>query len=52
MEEFKLSVYGENYQEENDKAVDASKKRKAAAELAAKESAIHDWGELADNGKV
>lgn len=52
LEEFKLSVYGENYQEENDKAVDASKKRKAAAELAAKESAIHDWGELADNGKL
>ncbi|EXB97445.1 ATP-dependent DNA helicase 2 subunit KU70 [Morus notabilis] len=54
LEEFKLSVYGENYQEENGpgKAVDASKKRKAAAELAAKESAIHDWGELADNGKL
>lgn len=54
LEEFKLSVYGENYDEETDhgKASEASKKRKATAELAAKEAAAYDWGELADNGKV
>lgn len=54
LEEFKLAVYGENYDEENDheKASEASKKRKATAELAAKEAANYDWGELADNGKL
>lgn len=54
MEEFKLAVYGENYDDENDhgKASEASKKRKATAEVAAKEAANYDWGELADNGKV
>lgn len=57
IEEFKLSVYGENYDEEsesvgNEKVSEASKKRKAIAENAAKESANYDWADLADNGKV
>lgn len=56
-EEFKLSVYGENYEDENDlvdgkKTSEASKKRKAAADNAAKEYANYDWSDLADNGKV
>ncbi|XP_011044051.1 PREDICTED: ATP-dependent DNA helicase 2 subunit KU70 [Populus euphratica] len=56
VEEFKLSVYGENYDEESDmgngKASDASKKRKAAAENAVKESANYNWPDLADNGQL
>ncbi|KAL5538711.1 hypothetical protein UlMin_046194 [Ulmus minor] len=57
VEEFKASVYGENYDEESDlagnaKASDASKKRKAAAEVAVKECANYDWADLADNGKL
>ncbi|KAH8494380.1 hypothetical protein H0E87_020955, partial [Populus deltoides] len=56
VEEFKLSVYGENYDEESDtgngKASDASKKRKTAAENAAKESANYNWPDLADNGQL
>lgn len=56
MEEFKLSVYGENY-DDNDlaasgKATEASRKRKAIAENANKEYAKYDWFELADSGKV
>ena len=55
LEEFKLSIYGENYEEEVDLAVGGkgnalAKKRKA--EDAAKESTNYDWSELADNGKV
>ncbi|XVF78951.1 hypothetical protein PTKIN_Ptkin14bG0179700 [Pterospermum kingtungense] len=51
IEEFKLSVYGDNYDEENDhlgkgKAAEASRKRKADA---AKD---YDWADLADNGKL
>jgi hypothetical protein len=51
------SVYGDNYDEEselvgNGKASETSKKRKAIAENAVKESASYDWSELADNGKV
>jgi ATP-dependent DNA helicase 2 subunit 1 len=34
------------------KASDASKKRKTAAENAAKESANYNWPDLADNGQV
>ncbi|KAK2980381.1 hypothetical protein RJ640_014554 [Escallonia rubra] len=57
LEEFKLSVYGENYDEENDftgngKTSEASRKRKAIAENAVKESANYDWTDLADNGKL
>jgi hypothetical protein len=51
------SVYGDNYDEEselvaNGKASETSKKRKAIAEKAVKESASYDWSELANNGKV
>lgn len=57
LEEFKLAVYGENYEEENDskangKTSEASRKRKAIAENAVKESANYNWADLADNGKV
>ncbi|KAL9383425.1 hypothetical protein Peur_023748 [Populus x canadensis] len=56
VEEFKLSVYGENYDEKSDmgngKASDASKKQKTAAENAAKESASYNWPDLADNWPV
>lgn len=57
IEEFKLSVYGEDYDEEsesagNGKVSEASKKRKAIAENAVKESANYNWADLADNGKV
>ncbi|KZV52069.1 hypothetical protein F511_36064 [Dorcoceras hygrometricum] len=55
LEEFKLSVYGENY-EENDvasgKTSEASKKRKAIADNASKEYVNYDWTDLADNGKL
>nr|XP_023881819.1 ATP-dependent DNA helicase 2 subunit KU70 [Quercus suber]POE73848.1 atp-dependent dna helicase 2 subunit ku70 [Quercus suber] len=56
VEEFKLSVYGDNYDEEelvgNGKASETSKKRKAIADNAVKESAKYDWDDLADNGKL
>ncbi|KAL7124321.1 hypothetical protein ABFS83_14G040700 [Erythranthe nasuta] len=56
-EEFKLSVYGENYEQENElmdtgKTSETSKKRKAVAEHATKEYANYDWSDLADNGKL
>ncbi|XP_057423525.1 ATP-dependent DNA helicase 2 subunit KU70 isoform X2 [Lotus japonicus] len=56
LDEFKISVYGENYDEESEhgigKPTEASKKRKAHAELATKECENYDWGELADAGKL
>ncbi|GFQ04382.1 ATP-dependent DNA helicase 2 subunit ku70 [Phtheirospermum japonicum] len=56
LEEFKLSVYGENMEHENDlssgKTSEASKKRKAISDNATKEYANHDWSDLADNGKL
>lgn len=57
LEEFKLSIYGENYDEESDsiasgKTSDASKKRKAIADKATEESAKVDWSDLADKGEV
>lgn len=53
LEEFKLSVYGDHYDEESEgKASGPSKKRKAFAENAVKECANYDWGDLADNGQV
>ncbi|XP_073280098.1 ATP-dependent DNA helicase 2 subunit KU70 [Primulina huaijiensis] len=55
VEEFKLSVFGQNY-DENDvaggKTSEASKKRKAIAENATKEYANYNWTDLADNGKL
>ncbi|VFQ72427.1 unnamed protein product [Cuscuta campestris] len=60
LEEFKVCVYGENYDEEIELASkaktaatsEASKKRKAIAENAVKEYAKHDWSDLADNGQL
>ncbi|MED6171497.1 ATP-dependent DNA helicase II subunit 1 [Stylosanthes scabra] len=55
LEEFKTLVYGENYEEEceaNSKPSEASKKRKAQAEVATKECENYDWNELADTGKL
>ncbi|PNX83788.1 ATP-dependent DNA helicase 2 subunit ku70-like protein, partial [Trifolium pratense] len=56
LEEFKTSVYGENYDEESEhgtgKPTEASKKRKAHTEYAMKECENYDWGELADTGKL
>ncbi|XP_073264693.1 ATP-dependent DNA helicase 2 subunit KU70-like isoform X1 [Populus alba] len=53
-EEFKLSIYGDNDDEEsaigNGKANDAAKKKKPVAENAAKESANYNWPDLTDNG--
>lgn len=56
LEDFKLSVYGENHdQEEADKtsskscAGEATKKRKANAEAAV---GSYSWAKLADEGKV
>ncbi|KAF9606094.1 hypothetical protein IFM89_023117 [Coptis chinensis] len=58
LEEFKVSVFGENYDQEGADALssktesDAAKKRKAIHENAAKESEQYDWAELADSGKL
>ncbi|KAL3506595.1 hypothetical protein ACH5RR_031977 [Cinchona calisaya] len=56
LEEFKLSVYGENYEDDDlttsGKVTEASRKRKATADNATKEYAKHDWFELADSGKL
>lgn len=55
LEAFKVSVYGESYNDEIDNAgkeSGAAKKRKATAENAVKESANYDWNDLADNGKL
>ncbi|TYH86590.1 hypothetical protein ES332_D01G054700v1 [Gossypium tomentosum] len=52
-EAFKHSVYGDSYDEESDmgkeKMSEASRKRKAIAENAAKD---YDWGNLADKGQL
>ncbi|XP_028117848.1 ATP-dependent DNA helicase 2 subunit KU70 [Camellia sinensis] len=57
LEEFKNTIFGENYDdgnefETNGKVSEASRKRKAIAENAAKECASYDWSDLADNGKL
>lgn len=53
IEEFKLSVYGENYDENEVNGVsDASRKRKAIAQNAVKESANYDWAALANTGTL
>lgn len=52
LEEFKLSVYGENYEEEDsniDGKAEPSRKRKANA---MKEYANYEWSDLSDNGKL
>ncbi|KAI3853730.1 hypothetical protein MKW98_025247 [Papaver atlanticum] len=56
LEEFKVSVYGENHDQEEADALfattEASKKRKANAENASKESEKYNWAELAEQGKL
>ncbi|GMP78251.1 hypothetical protein CsSME_00034260 [Camellia sinensis var. sinensis] len=57
LEEFKNTIFGENYDdgnefETNGKVSEASRKRKAIAENAANECASYDWSDLADNGKL
>ncbi|RLN34745.1 ATP-dependent DNA helicase 2 subunit KU70 [Panicum miliaceum] len=59
IDEFKASVYGENYDQEEAEAAaakgsrgDASNKRKAITDAALLKSAAYDWAELADNGKL
>ena len=56
LNELKIAVYGENHEGDRDESKagksEASRKRKAIAENAAKECANFDWPELADNGKV
>ncbi|KAM6566540.1 hypothetical protein CsatA_025668 [Cannabis sativa] len=57
LKEFKLSIYGDHYDEETENAgdkkeSDASKKRKATSEIAVQEYAKYDWTKLADNGEV
>ncbi|KAG5588717.1 hypothetical protein H5410_049151 [Solanum commersonii] len=52
LEEFKLSVYGENYEEEDSNIegkAEPTRKRKANA---IKEYGNYDWADLADNGKL
>ncbi|CAM8914904.1 unnamed protein product [Rhodiola kirilowii] len=53
LEDFKLSVYGENYDEDDvPEKSDASKKRKELSDNAARAAANYDWIELADSGKL
>lgn len=55
LEDFKFSVYGEDYHEENDecgKVKDASRKRKAATEIAKEKFSKYDWVELAESGQL
>ncbi|XP_010273410.1 PREDICTED: ATP-dependent DNA helicase 2 subunit KU70 isoform X2 [Nelumbo nucifera] len=54
LEEFKVSVYGENYDEDymEISVSEASKKRKDIVENAVKECANYNWADLADNGKL
>ncbi|KAJ4726488.1 ATP-dependent DNA helicase 2 subunit KU70 [Melia azedarach] len=53
IEEFKLSVYGDDYCETSEKIVtEASRKRKVAAVNAAKHIGNYNWEDLADNGKL
>ncbi|KAG8375963.1 hypothetical protein BUALT_Bualt09G0013800 [Buddleja alternifolia] len=56
LEEFQISIYGENLEQENeldsDKTRGTSNKRKTIADNATKEYANYDWADLADNGKL
>lgn len=52
LEEFKLSVYGESYKDEDSNIegkAEPTRKRKANA---IKEYGNYEWADLADNGKV
>ncbi|CAH1440037.1 unnamed protein product [Lactuca virosa] len=53
MEEFKICVYGEKYDEEEEKAGNAkgANKRKTEEEAVSK-AAYYDWSKLADDGKL
>ncbi|XP_047336399.1 ATP-dependent DNA helicase 2 subunit KU70 [Impatiens glandulifera] len=57
LEEFKHSIFGENYDERDDEIetggkTGVSKRRKVVAEDAMKESGKYDWEDLADSGKL
>ncbi|KAL8201254.1 hypothetical protein R6Q57_012593 [Mikania cordata] len=54
LEEFKICVYGENYDEKDEKTghEKAGKKRKQLTEEAVNKCAYYDWGKLADDGKL
>ncbi|KAM0824659.1 hypothetical protein ACQ4PT_070043 [Festuca glaucescens] len=56
IEEFKASVFGEDYDQEEAEAAAAkagtSKKRRAITDAASQKSAAYDWADLADNGKL
>ncbi|XXG46985.1 hypothetical protein AAC387_Pa02g1703 [Persea americana] len=59
LEDYKVSVYGENHDQEeaeNNAAKstisDTAKKRKAILETAVQECANYEWADLADNGKL
>uniref|UniRef100_A0ACD5UNJ6 Uncharacterized protein n=1 Tax=Avena sativa TaxID=4498 RepID=A0ACD5UNJ6_AVESA len=56
IEEFKASVFGENYDQEEAEAAagkaGTSKKRKAITDAASQKNAAYDWADLADNGKL
>ncbi|KAM7279221.1 hypothetical protein ACFE04_006355 [Oxalis oulophora] len=54
VQEFKVSVYGENHngQVEGKGVSEVTKKRKAAVENACKESENYNWVDLADGGKL
>ncbi|CAH1415087.1 unnamed protein product [Lactuca virosa] len=50
MEEFKICVYGESYDEEEEKAKGAKKRK--TEEAAVSKAAYYDWSKLADDGKL
>ncbi|GAB2235562.1 hypothetical protein Droror1_Dr00025991 [Drosera rotundifolia] len=50
LEEFKLSVFEDSYETEDNN--EPSRKRKAEPDDAVKDSAKYDWHELADSGKL
>lgn len=52
MEEFKVSVYGENYDEEDEVAGHGKGVRKRKTEEAVNKAAYYDWSKLADDGKL
>lgn len=55
LEDFKVSVYGENYDEDENtgkKTSNASNKRKQISEDAINKCAYYNWEKLADDGKV
>ncbi|KAJ8755705.1 hypothetical protein K2173_022691 [Erythroxylum novogranatense] len=57
IEEFKLSIYGDKYDDENNsvdngKASETTQKRKSDSQIDSKESVNYDWADLADSGKL